>query len=81
MTNEMIIKKIIAEQIQIQPTDFDQSAVFKEELCTDSLDFFSIINDVEEHFDIQIITDDEIITVGDLFQVVERAVSQKMVRE
>ena len=52
-----------AEEVKVETT-FD-------ELDADSLDVFQVISEIEDEFDIQIETEEGLITVGDLVAYVE----------
>lgn len=65
------IKKIIAEQIDIEEESITEDTSF-EALGVDSLDLFEIIISVEEAFDVQIEDAEAIKTVGDAVEFVEK---------
>lgn len=52
------IKKIIAEQLNIDESTITASSSLKEDLGADSLDIFELIMALEEEFDMEINQDD-----------------------
>ena len=66
------LQKIIAEVLSIDDTDIVQEMSFIDDLGADSLELFQILMGVEKEFDISI--DEEtlkdVITVGDLFEII-----------
>lgn len=65
------IKKIIAEQIDVEEESITEDTSFQD-LGVDSLDLFEIIISVEEEFDVQIEDAEAIKTVGDAVKFVEK---------
>ena len=62
---EIIVEELgkDAEEVQLETT-FD-------DLDADSLDVFQVISEIEDEFDIQIVTEEGLNTVGDLVAYVE----------
>ena len=66
------IRDIIVEQLGIENDDVKLETNFRDDLKADSLDLFQIINDIEEAFDISIENVEEISTVGQAVEYVEK---------
>lgn len=63
MTNEQIlnkIKAIVEDQTDADVESIVESTNFKDDLDLDSLDVFEIVNEIEDEFDIEIETEDEV---------------------
>lgn len=65
------VKEIIAEELDKEVSIISETTTF-EELDADSLDVFQIINDIEDEFDIEVDTDQDLKTVGELVAYVEK---------
>jgi acyl carrier protein len=61
------VKKIVAEQLQVDPEQIVNEASFMEDLGADSLDVVELVMALEEEFDLEIPDEDaeKIATVGD----------------
>lgn len=62
------IKKIIAEQLNVEEATISMESSFKDDLGADSLDLFELVMALEEEFDIEIPSEDlnNIATVEDV---------------
>lgn len=70
------VKKIVADNVSIDPNDVFEDSHIENDLGADSLDIVEIVMAVEEEFDIEI-TDEEMEsakTVSDLVDLVNRNV-------
>lgn len=63
------IKGIIVEELGKEPEEIKLSTSF-EDLDADSLDFFQIINEIEDAFDVKIESEEGLNTVEDLVEFV-----------
>jgi acyl carrier protein len=61
------VKKVVAEQLQVDPEQITTEASFVEDLGADSLDVVELVMALEEEFDIEIPDEEaeKIATVGD----------------
>lgn len=66
------IQAIIVEELGKDAEEVQLTTNIQEELDTDSLDLFQIINEIEDEFDVKIETEDGIQTVQDLVTYVEK---------
>jgi acyl carrier protein len=64
------IRDIIVEELGKEPEEVTSTTSF-EDLDADSLDFFQIINEIEDAFDVKIETEDGLKTVDDLVKYVD----------
>ncbi|GAB2024034.1 acyl carrier protein [Lactovum odontotermitis] len=64
------VQDIIADELDKSKDDITLETSF-EALDADSLDVFQIINDIEDEFDVEVDTDEDLKTVGDLVKYVE----------
>ena len=53
-----ILQKVIAEVLNVDPTEVTMETTFVDDLGADSLDIFQIIMGIEEEFDIEIPSDE-----------------------
>ena len=62
------LKKIIAEQLNVDKSEITESASFKDDLGADSLDLFELVMALEEKFEVEIPSEDlnNIVTVEDV---------------
>lgn len=65
-----ILQKVIAEVLNVDPTEVTMETTFVDDLGADSLDIFQIIMGIEEEFDIEIPSDE-----AERISSVEEAVS------
>ncbi|MFV0556420.1 MAG: acyl carrier protein [Lactovum sp.] len=64
------VQDIIADELDKSKDEITLDTSF-EALDADSLDVFQIINDIEDEFDVEVDTDQDLKTVGDLVSYVE----------
>lgn len=64
------VQEIIVEELGKDAEEVTLTTTF-EDLDADSLDLFQVISEIEDAFDIQIDTEEGLITVGDLVAYVE----------
>jgi len=67
------VKKVVAEQLQVDPEQIVPDASFVEDLGADSLDVVELVMALEEEFDIEIPDDaaEHIQTVGDAVKFID----------
>lgn len=75
MEREEILKRII-ELVDLQDKKITEDMTFKNDLQLDSLSVFEIENNIEDEFDIEIDTDENITTVGELVDFVQEKVNE-----
>ena len=68
------LREIIGEVLNIDPDTITADTTFVDDLGVDSLDFFQILIDLEETFDVRIAPEEaeEIVTVGDAVESLRR---------
>lgn len=64
------VKEIVVDQSDVKAEDIKMDTNFKEELDLDSLDLFEIIDALEDEYDIEIDSDNDIATVQQLVDYV-----------
>lgn len=72
-----IIKKLLAKHKNIDESRITRETTF-ESLGIDSLDTVDLVIDIEEAFHIIIEQDDDIETVGELVDIIEKLTSQEV---
>ena len=65
------IQEIIAEELDKNVDDITLTTNLQEDLDADSLDIFQVINEIEDEFDVEIETSEDIKTVEDLVKYVD----------
>ncbi|CAI2689549.1 acyl carrier protein [Apilactobacillus apinorum] len=68
------VKEIVVDQSDVKAEDIKMETNFKDELDLDSLDLFEIIDALEDEYDIEIDTDNDIATVQQLVDYVANQV-------
>ena len=68
------LREIIGEVLNIDPDTITADTTFVDDLGVDSLDFFQILIDLEETFDVRIAPEEaeEIVTVGDAVETLRQ---------
>ena len=71
------LKKIIAEELNVDEEEITMETTFVDDLGADSLDVFQIIMGLEEEFDIEIPNEEaeKIVTVGDAVEQIKNALN------
>ena len=71
---EQAIRKIVAQQLDVEAGQVTMEARFIDDLGADSLDIVELVMTIEEEFDIEIPDEEaeKIITVGDAVAYVEK---------
>ena len=64
------VQDIIVDELDKSKEEITMETSF-EALDADSLDVFQIINDIEDEFDVEVDTEEDLKTVGDLVNYVE----------
>ena len=69
------IQALVEEVFEIDASEVTMESSIKDDLKFDSLDLFEFISDVQEHFDIEIPTEDltKMETVADVVNYIEQA--------
>ena len=69
------LKKIIAEELNVDPDEITMETTFQDDLGADSLDVYQIIMGIEEEFDIEIPaeTAEQVTTVEDAVEMIKNA--------
>lgn len=79
MTKEEIFAKVqavIAEQLEKDADKITMETSFSEDLDADSLDIFEVVDKLEDEFDIDIDTDENMDTVGKLVDYVSENIDK-----
>lgn len=71
------VKNITVEQLDVDAGKITLNTKIKDDLDADSLDIFEIMNELEDKFDIELDTDDNVETVGDVVDFVEKQLAAK----
>lgn len=71
-----ILKKVIAEVLNVDANEITMDTTFIDDLGADSLDVFQIIMGVEEELDIEVDSElaEKIETVGDAVELIKKTV-------
>lgn len=74
-----LLKEIIAEVLNVDTAEIQESTTFVDDLGADSLDVFQIIMGVEEKLNIEVDTDaaEKLSTVGDAVELIKKTVAEK----
>ncbi|MCF0148489.1 MAG: acyl carrier protein [Clostridium sp.] len=67
------IKEIVAEQLGIDESEIKMETNFIDDLGADSLDLFQVIMELEEEFDVKVEEVENIKTVKDAVEFIEKA--------
>lgn len=79
MTKEEVFTKVqavIAEQLEKDADKITMETSFSEDLDADSLDIFEVVDKLEDKFDIDIDTDENMDTVGKLVDYVSENIDK-----
>ena len=71
------VQAIIANQLGIDEAEVQLTTDFENDLKADSLDVFQIISEIEDELDITIDTDQNLKTVQDLVNYVDKQLAEK----
>ena len=80
MTEEQIFEKvreIAADQLEADQDDIKLTSNIKDDLDADSLDFFEIMNELEDAFDIKLESDEDVATIDDVVKYVKKQLDNK----
>ncbi|GAA0809232.1 acyl carrier protein [Ligilactobacillus aviarius] len=80
MTEEQIFEKvreIAADQLEVDQDDIKLTSNIKDDLDADSLDFFEIMNELEDAFDIKLESDEDVETIDDVVKYVKKQLDNK----
>ncbi len=69
-----LLKKVIADVLNVDPDEITEDTTFVEDLGADSLDLFQIIMGVEEELNVEVDTEEaeKIKTVGDAVALIKK---------
>ena len=65
------VKEIVAESLNVEESTLSETTSFKEDLGADSLDLFEMVMAFEEAFEVEIPSEEQITTVGDVVKYIE----------
>ena len=74
MTKKEILKdvqEIAQDELDVEPEKITMTTNIKEDLDTDSLDLFEILNELEDKYDLDLDADESIQTIGQLVDFVQ----------
>ncbi|CAM2818680.1 acyl carrier protein [Fructilactobacillus fructivorans] len=71
------IKDLIAKQTDVPATDIKMDTNLKEDVDIDSLDFFEVVDGLENEYDIEIESDEDISTVAQLVDYIQKKIAEK----
>ncbi|KRM69924.1 acyl carrier protein [Apilactobacillus ozensis] len=71
------VKEIVVDQSDVKAEDIKMDTNFKENLDLDSLDLFEIVDALEDEYDIEIDSDNDIETVNQLVDYVAKQLDEK----
>ena len=73
-----ILQKVIAEVLNVDPSEITRDTTFEDDLGADSLDIFQIMMGIEEELDLEVDNDaaDGIKTVGEAEELIKQALDQ-----
>lgn len=80
MTKEEIfasVKEVVVEELDLDEDQVTLDAKIKEDLDADSLDVFEIMNELEDKFDIQLDVDENVQTIGDVVDFVNKQMDEQ----
>lgn len=66
------VKELIVDHLGVEESQITEKTDFENDLEADSLDIFQIISELEDEFDVTIDTDQNLKTVGDLVDHIEK---------
>lgn len=71
-----MLRKVIAEVLNVDETEINMDTTFVDDLGADSLDVFQIIMGIEEELDIEVNVEEaeKIVTVGDAVELIKKTV-------
>ncbi|MFR8812671.1 MAG: acyl carrier protein [Lachnospiraceae bacterium] len=71
-----MLRKVIAEVLNVDETEINMDTAFVDDLGADSLDVFQIIMGIEEELDIEVNVEEaeKIVTVGDAVELIKKTV-------
>lgn len=71
------VKKIAAEELDVEADQVTMEANIKDDLEADSLDLFEIVNELEDEYDIELDADENTKTVADVVALVQKQLAEK----
>lgn len=80
MTKEEIfntVKNITVDELDVDEDRVTMNARIKDDLDTDSLDVFEIMNELEDKFEIELDADEGIETISDVVDFVKKQLNEK----
>lgn len=70
------IKEIIVDQLDVEESKITMQTNFQKDLEADSLDVFQIVSEIEDSLNVEIDTDEDLATVEDLVQYIEKQLNK-----
>lgn len=73
MSKEMKFKKIVAQYCTVEVGEMKKSSRFREDLGFSSLDFMSLLGELEDEFDLNIEEEnmESVLTIGDALELID----------
>ena len=71
------VKEIVVDQLDVDEADVTLAADIKDDLDSDSLDVFEIMNELEDDLDIKLEADENVKTIQDVVNYVKKEVDAK----
>ncbi len=65
------------DQLEVDQDDIKLTSNIKDDLDADSLDFFEIMNELEDAFDIKLESDEDVATIDDVVKYVKKQLDNK----
>lgn len=74
MTKEMQFKTIVAQYCEVKPEDMTNDMRFREDLGFSSLDFMSLLGELEDTFDLELEEEDalKVVTIAEALELLEK---------
>lgn len=73
MSKEMQFKTIVAQYCEVKPEDMTNDMRFREDLGFSSLDFMSLLGELEDTFDVELEEEDalKVLTIAEALELLE----------
>ncbi len=66
------IKEVLVDNLDVEESELTLETNLLEDLDADSLDLFQLVSDLEDEYDIKIENIEEIKTIGDVVEIIEK---------
>lgn len=80
MTKEEIfndVKAIAVDELEVDADKVTMDAKIQDDLGTDSLDVFEIMNELEDKYDIELDSDESVTTIAEVVDLVAKQIAAK----